>query len=211
MNAGNMEKKDKRLMKDFFEKKIKEHGFSPKGFDWGGKESQEKRFEVFLEIGNLEGKKILDVGCGAGDFYGYLKDQEITVAYHGCDLVESVIEHCRTKYPEGNFKCGELDIYQNEEFDYIFESGIFNTLVKNNLDFAKDTINKMYHLCKEGIAVNMLSKYRFNKLAKSSKTGFRFDPGEMFNFAREISQKVIMKHDYMPNDFTIFMYRSISF
>ena len=39
----------------------------------GFKISQEKGFRVFCDIDNLNSSKILDLGCGTGDFNTYLK------------------------------------------------------------------------------------------------------------------------------------------
>ena len=206
-----MQEKNKRVMRKFYENKIRVHGFSPKGFDWGSKISQRKRFEVFLHIGDLNGKKVLDLGCGAGDFYKFLKEKKIDAHYVGCDIVRESIRYAKEKCPEADFRVGDIDQFRDSEFDYIFESGIFNVLIQDNEGHAKETIVKMFKSCRLGIGINMLSKYRFDKIIKSSQTGYRFDPGEMFNFCRNISQKVVLKHDYMPNDFTIFMYKDTNF
>ena len=36
---------------------------------WGSVDSQEKRFRVLMEIGDLDNNSILDVGCGLGAFF----------------------------------------------------------------------------------------------------------------------------------------------
>jgi hypothetical protein len=40
---------------------------------WKSQQTQEARFNALLAIGNLKGKSILDLGCGLGCLYGYLK------------------------------------------------------------------------------------------------------------------------------------------
>ena len=40
---------------------------------WGSKKSQDLRFKILIDRWNLENKSILDIGCGFGDFYFFLK------------------------------------------------------------------------------------------------------------------------------------------
>jgi len=56
----------------FYLSAIKRYGISPKGLNWKDKDSQIKRFEIILEFikDDLTPKtKIVDAGCGFGDFY----------------------------------------------------------------------------------------------------------------------------------------------
>ncbi|NVL90353.1 MAG: hypothetical protein HWN69_05065, partial [Desulfobacterales bacterium] len=44
---------------------------------WGSEESQKCRFGVLCQLDDLSGKSVLDVGCGLGDLYGYLRNRDI--------------------------------------------------------------------------------------------------------------------------------------
>ena len=39
---------------------------------WGSTDSQDKRFSVLTEIGDLDNRTILDVGCGLGAYFDYI-------------------------------------------------------------------------------------------------------------------------------------------
>ena len=64
--------------------------------------------------------KVLDLGCGNGRFFNFLKDSKIN--YIGIDNSEGILKQAKIKHPEQNFKFGDiLDIpEQNEEFDVVF-------------------------------------------------------------------------------------------
>jgi len=65
--------------KSYFSKRYEEFGDSVKTL-WGGEESQKQRFDVLLSIGDLNGKSVLDVGCGFGDLYGYLRQRKVDIS-----------------------------------------------------------------------------------------------------------------------------------
>ena len=48
--------------------KVRTYGFDHRGLGFGQKSSQTKRFEAMLALGDLDDARILDVGCGFGDF-----------------------------------------------------------------------------------------------------------------------------------------------
>jgi len=41
---------------------------------WGSTDSQDKRFSVLTEIGDLDNRTILDVGCGLGAYFDYIRN-----------------------------------------------------------------------------------------------------------------------------------------
>lgn len=44
---------------------------------WPSKEYQLLRFRILIEIDDLNGKTILDVGCGFGEFYYFLNNNDV--------------------------------------------------------------------------------------------------------------------------------------
>lgn len=50
--------------------------------------------------------RVLELGCGAGRVSGYLID--IAREYHGIDISQRMVDHCRDVYPEGMFETGDL-------------------------------------------------------------------------------------------------------
>ena len=179
-----------------------------KGFrtlNWGSSKSQIRRFKVLAEIGISSGDKVLDVGCGLADFYNWIKKNKLKIKYTGLDITPGMIKKSKKKFPKINFIQGTIDHLNimSQNFDYIIASGIF-VYIKNNPDkYMKKTISKMYSLSKKGIAFNSLSSFSLKK----DKNEFYANPSDMFNFCKNLSSRVVLRHDYHDNDFTIYMYK----
>lgn len=190
--------------KEFFQENYEKYNTDIKALGWT-KESQQRRFEVLLEIGDTNNKSILDVGCGFGDFRKLLT----TPFYTGIDLVPEFIAEAK-KHNNGKFLVHSIDSYIKEypfiAFDYVFASGIFFMKHRNWNRYVLDKITQMFKLCTKGIAINFISKYAPNKEGKKSLMHYT-DPSVVLNLAMKISNKVILKHNYLPNDFTLYIYR----
>lgn len=190
---------------NFYEKNAREHKNTFKIVAWGSRKSQEKRFEILSQIAELEGRSLLDVGCGTGDFYGWLKARYEKFHYTGFDLAPSLIARAKRNYPRVRFEIRNILDYEKTKpsFDYVLSSGIFNRKIPNHKQFVRDTIRKMFALCKKGMALNIMSKNADFKLSDE----FYIDPKEMFDFCFKLSGKAVLRHDYMPHDLTIYIYK----
>ena len=63
----------------FYEGAIKEYGISALGVHWSSKENQYKRFEIITTLINekLQSHSFADIGCGFGEYYQYLLQNNI--------------------------------------------------------------------------------------------------------------------------------------
>ncbi len=204
-NKINIKNSLQEKYRSYFKKRYKEFGDNVKTL-WGGAESQKQRFDVLLTIGDLHGKSILDVGCGFGDLYGYIRQRKEKISrYVGYDIVPEIIKVAKGKYPDISFKC--MDILRSNkinEYDYVFSSGIF--FLSDDLweSYMLKMVTRMYNISKLGVGVNFLSSY------SSNKDGFSYyaDPSTVLSLImKNISSKVILRHDYKINDFTVFLYK----
>lgn len=182
------------------------HGETYRALDWGSKESQLKRFEVLSEIGFDNGDSVLDVGCGLSDFNFWLEERFPNLNYSGLDLSPKMIEKSNKRYPNCRFFLGSiLDVdFGAKQFDFLVASGIFVFRENDPLGYMKKTIERMYKLCIKGTAFNCLSNFTIN----NSDAEFTADPCDIFRFCKSISSRVILRHDYHPNDFTIYLYKN---
>src|SRR5256885_13725712 len=64
----------KRNVIEYFERCLAQYGDSPQGVDYNGRQSQYQRYEILAAVAQLEGKKVLDVACGLGHFYDFLRE-----------------------------------------------------------------------------------------------------------------------------------------
>lgn len=70
-------------------------------FQWAVRGSH-PRFYIREYIRPKEGDRVLDIGCGPGDFLAHLP----TVEYHGLDLSPEYIEAAKSKWgSKGEFRC----------------------------------------------------------------------------------------------------------
>jgi SAM-dependent methyltransferase len=188
---------------DHYTNELTTYGNDVKSLNWGSEYSQKKRFKILSEIDDLSGSAILDIGCGLGDFYLWLKENSKGFKnYTGIDITPAMISHAKENFPEANFITSNiLDDSYSECADYVFSSGIFTYRQSNAEEFLHAMIKKMFELCTKGLAFNCLSG-----LSKSSEENeFTPDPMELFTYCRELSPWVSLRHDYHLGDFTIYV------
>lgn len=189
----------------FYDRTLRLFGDRPESLRWTP-EGQRAHYEAMLDIApGMGGRKILDFGCGKGDFYQFLKDKGITLDYTGLDINENLIALARKKFPGTRF--GVFDVGRDtmsEEFDYIFLCGVFNLKVQGIDDLIQSTLKKLFPCCRIGLAFNALSSHVPQKAPELHYTS----PEALLGFALEdLSPYVVMRHDRIPYDFTMFVYR----
>jgi SAM-dependent methyltransferase len=200
-----MDELSKEYVISFYNNTLQLHGDRPEAVRWTSS-GQAEHYRCLLEISKrIDGKKILDYGCGKGDFYQFLKENNLSVHYTGFDINEGLISLAKRKFPECVFKvfdieCDPLD----ENFDYIFLCGVYNLKVQGLRETIENTLKKLFNHCRIAMAFNGLSMH-------SPKKDFELNyisPENLFGFAvKNLSPYVTLRHDTIPYDFTIFVYK----
>ncbi len=199
-----MNETDKEEIIRLYEERLEKFGRSVKTMGWSSREQQFLRFKILSEIGDLNGKSVLDVGCGFGDFFDYLKNKEITIDYYGIDLSERIITEAKKQHPSLHFEVKDILTQEiNRKFDYVFESGIFNKKISDNLTNTHAVIARMYDLSTEGIACNMMTDY----VDYFEDYLFYYSPEKIFAFCKTLSKSVVLRHDYPLYEFTVYVYK----
>lgn len=169
--------------------------------NWGSKSSQEKRFDILTSIStDFFNSSILDVGCGLGHLVDFVKNRNFQGTYVGIDFLEEMIEKAQKKYPELEFYDKYLTDFVNNFSDYVVMSGVF-TLA--NFSIFETMVSEAFRVCKKGLAFNSLSLWA----DKKEEEEFYVDPVVALKFCAKITRKVVLRHDYLQNDFTIYMYK----
>lgn len=194
----------KEYVSSFFDRNLRLHGDRPEAVRWTAA-GQQLRYRSMLDIGPLEGRRLLDFGCGKGDFYQFLKDAGISLQYAGWDISNNLIGFARRKYPGADFRVMDIDRDAvTEDFDYVLLCGVFNLEVQGLDDMIRRTLKKLFGHCRIGLAFNGLSDHNPGKdfeLHYASPEGLR-------DFAlQELSPFVAVRGDIIPHDFTLFVYR----
>lgn len=182
------------------------HGDSFKSLNWGSKEGQHLRFSVLTQIADLKGQRILDVGCGLGDLFGWIKSLKLDISYTGLDLTPEFVEKARQNHPGGRFVSGSIldeELLRGERYDYVLSSGIFYTYHDGAYDWMNSALRRMWNLCEKGMAFNTLSAWSVEK----DSNEFYADPAATTTLCHSFTPWVTMRHDYHPRDFTMYLYR----
>jgi ubiquinone/menaquinone biosynthesis C-methylase UbiE len=132
MKQSDIEKSDREKLEAYYGEKLKAYGDDARSLGWtpGGRKV---RFDTLAGIGYLNGSRVLDVGCGFGDFYGYLQDRGIQTDYKGIDINADFIALAKEKYPEADFEIADFDeLDPGRTFDWAFASGIFIIRLSDN-------------------------------------------------------------------------------
>jgi SAM-dependent methyltransferase len=198
----------KEYLISFYDRNLQMHGDRPEALRWTPK-GQEARYSLMLEIApSLEGKKILDYGCGKGDFYAFLKERGINTHYTGMDINPNLIELASSKYPECAFRVFDIEEEPlDEDFDYIFLCGVFNNNVEGAAETMKNVVSALFRHARVCLAVSAVSSYAPEKDRELNYTS----PEEFTSFALGyLTPFVSLRHDCIPEDFTVFLYRNPS-
>lgn len=202
-----MDELSKEYVISFFDKSLMLHGDSPEAVRWSSA-GQMMHYQSMLDIGDINGKKILDFGCGKGDFYQFLKDKGIYVDYHGYDINEKLIKLATNKHPDAKFRVFDIDKdVICEDFDYIFLCGVFNLRVQRLDEIVKNILLILFKHCHIGLAFNALSSHNPRKDFELHY----ISPEDMLGFViKNLSPYVLLRHDRMKYDFTIFVYKDVN-
>lgn len=195
-----MNKSEQEEIKKRYNQRLDEHGYSPKTLGWD-KSRHWLRYHILLSQWDFNGASVLDFGCGFGDMYAYLKEKGINANYTGVDINERLIDQGLKVYP--NLDLRATDIFETDpgRFDYALSSGVHNLKIQDNKSFIEATFEKFNEITTKGFALNFLS----NKVQYELEHIYHVDPTYILELAYKYSNKVVLRNDYMPFEFTIFV------
>lgn len=204
-------KKDEKNVIDRYSKRYDEFGYSPLSLGWN-KGNQDVRFDILTSQYDFEGKHVLDIGCGFGDLNNTLCRKTKKYYYTGIDLVESLILEAKKQQTNSNvtfFSQNILEFETDIQFDYAISSGIFNHKLENGDSylFIENVIKKALLLCKDGIAFDFLS----DKVDYQLEHTFHSSPERILSIAYKYSRNIVLRNDYMPFEFSVFIFKDDSF
>jgi SAM-dependent methyltransferase len=181
---------------------LDEHGTSSLAVGYKHSGNHLARYRILAGIGDIADASILDIGCGVGHLAGWLTANGYRGAYTGVDIMAEMVEKAATLYPNKAFAAA--DIIQNDmklSAEYVMASGIFHM---GDVGLMKRMITAMYDACTIGVAFNSLSSW-FDTTVQGDF--YCADPLETIEYCRTLTPHILFRHDYLPHDFTIFMYK----
>jgi len=163
----------------------------------------------------LNGKNVLDLGCGTGTMLSYLHREEKCIPY-GVDLIRLNIHQCRKKMEDGNFSRQDIIKYldkTNEKFDLVILYGVIGCFQVNQ---QKEIIHKISKLLNVSgviwIGANIYTDSSYKFQTYPVPRGFYEEICGSNNSLdlEEISEKEIFGSvKYDPNQTTVFLTKNV--
>jgi trans-aconitate methyltransferase len=177
---------------------------TPAALGWKSPRSQTARFEVLAEIGDLNGHSVLDVGCGHGDLRAFLGERYPDLHYLGIDHFEPFLEVADERYaswPNTGFLLGDFTTARLPEVDYVIACGALGYRTQES-DFVVRMIDKLYASCRVALGFNLL-----RHIPEGEAVLAAYDPEPIADHCRRLTSRVSLREGYLPDDFTVFLYR----
>lgn len=201
-----MDEADRADYVERYEARLREFGYSPETLGWGKHGRQEVRFSVLAAaaLANPAGS-VLDCGCGFADLYDFLRARGWNGTYVGVDISSGLLAEARTRHPE--LRLIEADATSDKASlplsDYVIASGVFNAELPSgkNIEHIRRSLETLHALAKRQVAVDFLSSYVDFRKPGSWHT----DPSDALRWARAVTRRVALRHDYMPFEFALIM------
>jgi SAM-dependent methyltransferase len=191
----------------WYEDKVRRFGYDHRGLGFRSRSSQERRFEALLALGDFDGRRLLDVGCGFGDLLEFLHARGQRPDYTGIDLCEPMVARCRERFGPGEarFEVGDVLAYEPDApYDYVVASGIFGLDAAGTRERIGPTLERMLGWAREGIAANFLSGHA----PVPVQDRVYMDASEVLALGLALAPAARLDHSYLPNDFTLHLYKT---
>jgi SAM-dependent methyltransferase len=200
-----------RIVQDY-EASFALHGDSPAAV-LCPKGRQGQRFDILLdEIARDDPDSafsILDFGCGLGHLLEHLGGRFPDCRYHGVDIVADFIEANRLKFGgRAEFEHIAPNFEPMHTYDYVFVSGTFNLSYFNdkaeNEAYVRNQIKMLFGKTRRIMTCDFMTSH----VDFQQPDATHMDPGEMCTFAaEELTRRFKLRHDYMPYEFAMVLYR----
>ena len=177
------------------------HGEDFASLLWASPQTQAARFDAIVRLCDIDGKSILDVGCGRADLLDFLLARKIVPEhYTGLEAVDALADAAERKNSK-NCLIVRADFVAEPArlltaADVIVFSGSLNTLDSHAFYSALRTAHAA---AVEAVAFNFLCSPR---LAGAAYLHWH-RPGTVRQFAEELGGQVESLNDYLQGDCTI--------
>jgi SAM-dependent methyltransferase len=195
-----------RQVAEYYTRKLREHGPTPRGVDWSSAESQRTRFQQLTRIIDRTPFSILDVGCGYGALADYLSGTHEQFRCVGVDLSAAMRAAARARHGDDP-RVAIVDSFDEAPVcDYAVASGIFNVRLSTLDDawwsYVLHVLRRMGGKSRRGLAANFLTSYADRERMREDL--YYADPCAVFDWAkRNLSRQVAILHDYGLYEFTL--------
>ncbi len=206
-----------------YTQRFAQHGYDARSLGWGSKEQQRYRFTQTLAAPiQWEGRRVLDIGCGFGDYRDFLADAGQAIAgYQGWDVNPQLIAEATQRHaqcPDATFAVyNHFDpALEDSELAPVADIGVMLGVLNFNLgpeidnyEYSQTAIQRAWALVNDVLIVDFISSCRVADYAPEPWI-FYHDPVRMLEFALTLSPRITIKQDYLPipqREFMLFIER----
>jgi SAM-dependent methyltransferase len=190
----------------YYSAKLATHGPNSNGVDWNGTASHELRHRQFLRL--LEDGReasVLDLGCGFGDFFRFLRTEGHRGPFIGYDVAPSMIAEAVRLHGEVGCRW-QVGGEPSEAADFAVASGIFNVRgsvpVELWAQYVLDTIDVLARVGTRGFAFNVLSLSSDHE--RRAAHLYYADAAETLSYClQRYGRSVALLQDYGLYEFTV--------
>ncbi len=194
-----------RQTNDRYNARLREKGPGVFALGWGKRSYQLKRFNDLVHaVGKdfFHGKRVVDIGCGLGDLYSYLRKQNIRPKrYLGVDVNEEFISYAKKDFAKDSrvvFEKRDLMLkpLTKGKAEVGVALGVINFKQKNHEAYAKRFIEACFDSVSEAVVINVISAVRNADYLPESRI-YYYDPSEWLAWAQKhLTPFASLIHDY---------------
>jgi SAM-dependent methyltransferase len=189
---------------DRYDRRLNDHGAGRAALAVGPEERHHLRFAMLCEIGINNGDHVLDLGCGLGDFRSFAIERGLDIRYTGADLNPSLLAHAKSRHPDAEFLLADALCDELPAVDWIVSSTAFNLRLvsTDNYDTIEAILARTFPRARKGLAIDFLSSFADFQ----HPDAFHYDPSRLFTFAKTLTKRVTLRHDYPLFEFMLYLY-----
>ena len=167
--------------------------------------SQRWRFRMFAAAaGHLDGRSVLDVGCGVGDFYAYVRATAPTATYRGIDISPAMVARSRERFPDADFDVVDLlEGPPSRDWDFVAAFGVFNVRLPGADALLPRLLRRQFETARVAAHVSLLT----SQFRGFDEHALHWNARDVLDLALSITPYVAVRHDYLPHDFSVTLYR----
>jgi SAM-dependent methyltransferase len=190
---------------DIYQRGLDKYGESPEALHWFDYRSMGIRFKNLVRDIDIDGRSVLDAGCGMGDLIPYLYTRADQFDYLGVDINPGFIEIAKKRYKGHRFEVGNpFSGKFNPRFDVVFSSGVMNIKVNDWQKHRLEMIKALFDLSTELLVFNMAGGYGPQR---SDRLIAYADADKIVSYCSTLTAKLEIRAGYLDDDFTVLMYK----
>jgi SAM-dependent methyltransferase len=204
-------KSNREIVADFYGQRCTPDAKSFEAHGWISPYNQKQNYDVAAAVIDLDKPlTLLDVGCGQGDFFGYLRARKSTLLYTGIDLTPAMIETARWRFPDGLFLHEDfLGTFSGDDgFDFVLALGAFSVEVEMPELYLELAISKVFRLTRRTAVITIPSN-RGGARPDQANWLHLYSPTKVLDFCLALTPHVTLKHGLQGAQMTIVLARSL--